>query len=67
MTCGSHSRDRWNTWMPQSQVLALNDENEALRMKLRRESALTNSQGAKEKTTMSEVSVCHMTRQEDGH
>jgi hypothetical protein len=41
--------------VPEARVLAINEENEALRMKLRRESALTSSQGSKEKMTMPEV------------
>lgn len=41
--------------MPETKVLAINEQNEALRMKLRRENALTSSRGAKEQTTMPEV------------
>lgn len=47
--------DKWNTWVPESRVLAHTKENEELRMKLRRENALTTSQGTKEKITMPEV------------
>jgi hypothetical protein len=53
---------RWNTWVPELRVLAINEENEALRMKLRRENALTSSQGSKEKMTMPEVSTLSLER-----